>query len=132
MRTCHRTGAVSVSDEDTSGAPRLVAVRCGRCGTLTFPQQHFCPSCWAPEENLSQEDLPRRGRVYAFSVAHVGSAGIDPPYAAGMVDLDDGTRVSARFAYPDDLRMGDRVEAVSALVHDTEGWAVGCVFEVRP
>ncbi len=119
-----------MSDEEAGPAPRLLACRCQRCGRLTFPRQSFCPGCWAGAEALHEEELPPRGTVYACSVARVGSAGIEPPYAAGMVDLEDGTRVSARFADPEGVRVGDPVEVVSTLVGDDAGAAVGCLFEV--
>jgi uncharacterized OB-fold protein len=67
---------------------RLTTTRCGKDG-LHWPPRLFCPTCHAGE--LEWVDLPKKGRLYAFSAVLAGAplgmeAGM--PFVVGLVDLD--------------------------------------------
>mgnify|MGYP003575012856 CR=1 FL=1 len=71
---------------------------CQSCGMpFFFPRRH-CPNClstdigWAPSNG--------RGTVFAITVARVpfpGMSDADIPLATGLVDLEEGVRIPARF-----------------------------------
>lgn len=67
---------------------RFVTTRCAKDG-LVWPPRLVCPKCHT--EQLEWVDLPRSGRVYAFSAvlagAPMGMEG-DLPFVVGLVDLD--------------------------------------------
>lgn len=76
--------------------PRTVWVRCGACGSGYYPAQRHCTACgtW---DAFVDEPLPGTGRLFTWTVVHVGTASppLPVPYALGYVDLDDGPRVLA-------------------------------------
>ncbi|WP_426421746.1 Zn-ribbon domain-containing OB-fold protein [Bradyrhizobium genosp. A] len=66
----------------------LIAGRCARCGTYSFPRRSICSRC-GPGPNVIPAELDGQGRVYASTVVQVPSpVGLKPPYAYGYVDLD--------------------------------------------
>jgi uncharacterized protein len=69
-------------------AGRLSTTRCPRDGLL-WPPRTACPLCHT--ETLVWEDLPERGRIYAFSAVLAGAPlGMEAevPFAVGLVDLE--------------------------------------------
>jgi hypothetical protein len=67
---------------------RLTTTRCPTDG-LAWPPRAVCPRCHT--EGLEWVDLPRRGRLYAFSAVLAGAPlGMesDVPFVVGLVDLD--------------------------------------------
>lgn len=71
-------------------------VRCGRCGAGFYPAQRYCTVCGSWDA-FAEEPLPATGRLFTFTVIHVGPAAppLPVPYALGYVDLDAGPRVLA-------------------------------------
>lgn len=104
----------------------LLAARCGRCETLTFPPAAACPECWE-RHDLRREALVQPGVVAAVSVVHVPAKGIPAPYAVAYIDFDGGVRLCGRLKSWDGLRVGDRVTAVPGVLRtgpdgDLHGW----------
>jgi uncharacterized OB-fold protein len=68
---------------------RLSTTRCAKDGDWLWPPRTACPTCHT--EELTWEDLPEQGRIYAFS-AVLGGAPMgmeaEVPFAVGLVDLD--------------------------------------------
>ncbi|MBI4528451.1 MAG: OB-fold domain-containing protein [Deltaproteobacteria bacterium] len=75
-----------------SDSAQLVGGRCARCGNVYFPRSNVCPGCGS-REPMAQVLLSRVGKLYSYSVIHVGAPGFKAPYAVGYVDLPDGPRV---------------------------------------
>ncbi|WP_049995878.1 zinc ribbon domain-containing protein [Halococcus sediminicola] len=114
---------------------RLEAGRCPECEELNFPPTGVCSSCRA-SVGYDSVALSRSGTLEALSVIAQGGA---PPefaelqtkyggaYATGIVSFDgpDGDSVSAPAfvleADPDDLSVGDRVEATIRRIYTQEG-----------
>jgi hypothetical protein len=74
---------------------RLIAQRCGDCGTLLFPPKPRCPACLTSE--LTWTDLSGTGTVYSFCVMHMSLIpGYEPPYVVAQIELDDqpGLRIT--------------------------------------
>lgn len=69
---------------------RLTTTRCRKDGKVLWPPRTVCPRCH--DDGLEWIDLPRTGRVYAFSAVLAGAPlGMESevPFTVGLVDLDD-------------------------------------------
>ncbi len=115
---------------DTPNGPRLCGSRCATCQTPYFPRGSGCHN---PDCDLSKmEDLylGPRGKIWSLSVQTYAPpppvVSNDPfePFAAAMVDLDEGLRVLGRIVTddPGSVGVGDEVELVIApLGKDADG-----------
>jgi len=96
------------------GAPYLLGYQCGDCGKVWFPKLDICPECWT---GLKQIALSRTGKLYSYSIIHVGQRGIKSPYAVGYVDLMDNVRIYAQLAIPlEQIKLGMDVEVIEGVV----------------
>ncbi len=95
---------------DTPAGRALAGVRCGACGTISFPVRQHCPACL--DERVEVQPLARHGRLFAFTTAEVGMPGLEPPYAFGFVDLPEGVRVFSLLERGSELRAGMTVDLV--------------------
>jgi uncharacterized OB-fold protein len=98
----------------------LLATRCRRCGTLTFPPTAACPRCWQ-RDGLCEETLAQPGTVAACTVVHVPAEGIAAPYALAYIDFDGGVRLCGRLDSWDDITVGDHVTAVAGVLRSQPG-----------
>jgi len=80
---------------------RLMASRCAACGALHLPPRAICPRCHG--ETLEWVETSGRGRLAAFTSIYLGSRamsaegyGRDNPYCSGIVELEEGVKISAR------------------------------------
>jgi uncharacterized OB-fold protein len=94
--------------------------RCEACGAGYYPAQRHCTACgtW---DAFRDEPLPRTGRLFTWTVIHVGTQAppLPVPYALGYADLDDGPRVMAPIVLDGDPESGLRRGLRLALVaHD--------------
>lgn len=108
------------------GRGELLATRCPRCGTLTFPVASTCPGCWNTG-GLRAVPVAAPGVVYAVTVVRVPEPGIEAPYRIGYADFPGGLRVCGRFTGPD-VAVGDPVEVVTMVIRQQPpdlltGWA---------
>lgn len=91
---------------------RFEAGKCRACGYVCFPPRVVCPRCGARE--FEAVKLPEAGSLVSYTVIRVAPhAFVDQsPYAAGIADLDDGTRLTAQIVDCDfdDLKVGLRVK----------------------
>ena len=86
----------------------LVGSGCPACGEITFPPQAVCPKCY--NDRVKWVELPNTGRLAAFTSIFVGQSRLlaqgfnrQNPYATGVVELENGLRVSARLTGVDAL-----------------------------
>lgn len=103
-------GAVRIAAD---GSPSLLGNYCRTCGTRMFPCAPVCPSCMG--ENLAEEEMPRSGIVYTFSIVHVGRGRWSLPMTIGYVDLPNGVRVLAH------LKGAPAIGGTATLALDTVG-----------
>lgn len=108
------------------GRAQLLATRCPRCDTLTFPAEQTCSSCWNTAD-LRAEPVPGPGTVYAVTTVRVPEPGIAAPYRIGYADFPGDLRICGRFIGPD-ADSGDPVDVVTAVLRHQEaenllGWA---------
>ena len=103
---------------------KLMAARCMKCGNTYVPPRAICPNCQS--EELRWIEASGKGRLVAFTVIYSGPTfmvkqGFDRknPYLSGIVELEEGPRLSARITgldttKPTEIRIGTplRVEFV--------------------
>lgn len=92
------------------GRAVLVGSRCPDCGCKVFPALESCPSCGAA--SVEPVELGPEGVLYSRTTVHVGRRPFPRTYTLGMVDLDDGVRVTAQVDGGHDLPLDARVECV--------------------
>jgi len=80
---------------------KLMGARCTQCGSLYLPPRAICPSCHS--DRLRWTELSGRGRLAAFTSITIAPSvmiadGFDRnhPYCTGIVELDEGVKISAR------------------------------------
>ena len=80
---------------------KLMAARCTKCGGTYVPPRAICPKCQS--EELEWVETSGKGKLVAFTVILSGPTfmveqGFDRknPYISGIVELEEGTRMSAR------------------------------------
>lgn len=75
---------------------RLEANRCDACEKIFFPPRLICPGCGNRE--LKAVKLKDTGKVLTYTVIHTPPHKFEDqaPYAMGIVELDDGARVTGQ------------------------------------
>jgi uncharacterized OB-fold protein len=68
---------------------RLTATRCEECAVTYLPPRIYCENCFADLSNAWRE-LPGRGRVHTYAVAHVDREGrpLSQPEIVAFVRID--------------------------------------------
>lgn len=80
---------------------KLMASRCTQCDAMYVPPRAICPKCQS--EELEWVETSGKGKLAAFTVIWSGPTfmieqGFDRknPYISGIVELEEGARISAR------------------------------------
>ncbi len=96
----------------------LATTRCAACGTRAWPPRGFCGEC--ASDRLEWIDLPREGRVHAFTVQETGlPAGFDGPRVFAIVKVDDLRIFTILMgAGPASVAVGQRVRLAPLRVAD--------------
>jgi len=91
-----------VVDEDTAPfwkyckSHELRMQKCENCGYIRFPASILCPKCHSMEAKWTR--LSGKGRIYSFVIfrhAFHPSFKDDIPYAAAIIQLDEGPRLDS-------------------------------------
>lgn len=80
--------------------------RCKTCGAIHIGQP-VCDACGST--NFESVEASGRGEIYCFTrmhIAHNPAFADDVPYAAGIVELEEGVRLFARFLGDASFRVG--------------------------
>lgn len=90
---------------------RFEAGKCTKCGFIAFPQRLICPECGNREfENYKLTDT---GKIVSFTTIEVGPTEFSDqvPYNVGIIELDDGVRITAQIADTDsaNITIGSKV-----------------------
>ncbi len=90
----------------------LLIQKCSDCGELRHPPRPMCPKC----QSLAWGSLVSKGAgaVYSYTVMHHPPIpGYSYPFAVGLIELDEGTRIVANVVGcdPADVSIGMRVQA---------------------
>lgn len=94
---------------------RVELQRCLGCGSWVHYPRVRCPHCGG--ERLGFEAVADTGTVYTMTIARQPTAphfAAEVPQVIAVVELDCGVRLSTTLvtAEPEQVRLGDRVEAV--------------------
>jgi len=95
---------------------KLMGSKCQKCGSIYVPPRPICPKCHASEMELVA--MKGKGKLAAYTVVTVGPPMMveegfdrDHPYCSGVVELEEGVRVTARILgvdvmNPDQIKIG--------------------------
>ena len=75
---------------------RLEAGKCKNCGTIFFPPRVICSSCQSREfESITLQD---KGKLLTYTIIRVPPHQFadQVPYAVGIVELDDGVKLTGQ------------------------------------
>jgi uncharacterized OB-fold protein len=106
---------------------KLVGAKCKKCKHISVPPKPICPKCQGSEMELV--DMKGKGKLAAYTVIAVGASlmveeGFDRehPYCSGVVELEEGAKVTARIlgvdvTKPDQIKIGTpvSVEYIKAM-----------------
>jgi uncharacterized OB-fold protein len=99
---------------------RLEASKCKSCGHIDFPPRLVCPKCKA--RSFEVVPLSDEGTLVSFTVVRVASEKFskETPYAVGIVELNDGVRLTAQIADAeiDELQVGQKVRLVFRKIQE--------------
>lgn len=80
---------------------KLMAAHCTNCGEIYLPPRAICPRCHG--EQLEWQETSGKGKLVAFTAIGVGPTfmvkagfGRDNPYVTGIVEMEEGVKISAR------------------------------------
>ncbi|MFQ5842205.1 MAG: Zn-ribbon domain-containing OB-fold protein [Thermodesulfobacteriota bacterium] len=101
---------------------KLMGSKCKKCGALFMPPRPSCGQCLGREMEWFQ--FSGKGKLTSYSIVRVGTTtyeekgyGRDNPYSWGLVQLDEGPRISALLlgadlSRPDSITIGQSLEVV--------------------
>lgn len=104
----------------------LWGTKCGACGAKFLGARIACAKCGVTDK-LEEVRYGDDGEIYVFAVVHQAMPGVETPYVAGIIDLDDGVSVRANVygldpLKPDPSWFGKRVKMYSEVTGtDKEG-----------
>ncbi len=88
---------------------KLMGSRCACDGTVYLPPRAFCPDC--PQAEMEWVEFSGKGTLLAYTIIYIGpsamlAAGFDRknPYCVGIVELEEGPRISAMITGVDPLQ----------------------------
>jgi uncharacterized OB-fold protein len=78
--------------------PALSGTRCGECGQLSVMAGRSCPFCGSQSGTVVP--LSGRGRLISWTVIRVAPSRYadEAPYAVGLLELEEGPRLTARLS----------------------------------
>ncbi len=100
---------------------KLMGSKCKKCGAIHLPLRPICSKCSGNEMDLME--MKGRGKLVAYTVISVGPPMMieegfdrDHPYCSGVVELEEGVRISGRIVgvdvtNPDQIKIGTPVTA---------------------
>jgi uncharacterized OB-fold protein len=91
---------------------RLEANKCSNCGKINFPPRLICNVCQS--KDMEKTKLAETGKVLTYTIIRVPPHQFvdQAPYAVGIVELDDGVKISGQIVDCDfkDIKIGLNVK----------------------
>lgn len=114
---------------------RLQGKKCTDCGELSFPPRIVCSSC--KSRNAEPYEFSGKGTLYSYTTIYQPPDRFDyqSPYVVGLIDLDEGVRVTAQLTDvdPESLEIGMPLEMVVRIIYeDGEKGPVLYGYKFRP
>jgi len=100
---------------------KVMGVKCQKCGELMVPPRGLCFKCRS--DQLEWVPLSGKGKILSFTVIGVGPSNMlnegfnrDNPYCSGVIQLDEGPRISTQIMgvdtkHPETIKIGTPVTA---------------------
>jgi uncharacterized OB-fold protein len=106
---------------------RFRAYRCVDCGMIIAPPSGACYGCGS--SNMEWADVSGNGKLVSFTVIHIAPDDFadEAPYFIAIIELEEGTRVSARLIGFDPLKP-EEVKLGTSLKLDYEKGASGKTY----
>ena len=99
---------------------RYEAKKCSKCGSISFPPRLVCPECGS--RSFKDYVMKDTGKILTFTTIEVGHPQFadQVPYTVGIVELDDGARITAQITDvdPSKLKIGDKVKLEFRKIQD--------------
>ncbi|HID25670.1 MAG TPA: Zn-ribbon domain-containing OB-fold protein [Thermoplasmata archaeon] len=116
----------------------LIGKKCMVCNRVFFPQREVCPFCRRDSIGKMRDvTLTGKGTVVTYTVIHTPPSQFEgqSPYAIGIIELDEGARVTAQIVDCDldEISIGMRVQAAFRRIQD-DGYtgAIYYGYKFRP
>lgn len=109
---------------------RLEAAKCTKCGSISFPPRLVCPECKGT--SFQTVKLNDEGKLLTFTIVRVASDKFskETPFAVGIVELNDGVKLTTQIADVDPdssgLKVGQRVKLVFRKIQDDGRAGIHC------
>ena len=99
---------------------RLEANKCKKCDVKFFPPRLICPEC--KNQEMESTRIADTGKILTYTIIRTPPQQFvdQAPYAIGIVELDDGVRLTAQIVDIDfdDLKIGQRVKLEFRKIFD--------------
>jgi hypothetical protein len=119
---------------------QFIGSKCKQCGAVSVPPRQICPKCHSTESGIIA--LSGKGKLVAFTVISVppvmmANAGYDGknPYCVGIVELEEGARVSAQIlgvdmSAPETIKIGTPLSKTTITRGEDEAQETFLAFEL--
>jgi uncharacterized OB-fold protein len=113
-------------------SPRLIAGRCARCGSLSFPKRQICPDCFDQSE-IEEIYLSTEATLASYTVVRRGARSGNGVQALGYVDTPEGLRLFTPLEVVEsvELEIGCPLELIFEE-QQSEGGSPVTTFKYRP
>jgi uncharacterized OB-fold protein len=120
---------------------KLMASRCNDCGALGLPPRAICSECHG--ENMAWKETSGKGKLAGFTSVYIAPTfmigqgyGRDKPYISGIVELDEGVKISARIlgvdaTKPETIQVGMHLEVDFIEAGEAEKKKSYLAFKIR-
>ncbi|MBN1366654.1 MAG: Zn-ribbon domain-containing OB-fold protein [Dehalococcoidales bacterium] len=106
-------------------SPKLIGIKCNKCGEVVFPRKTICPNCCS--NDVKEMLIGPQGKLYSYTViyqpAPIGYKG-PVPYSIVKVEMPEGLRITghATVNSPAELKIGMKMELIiDKMFSDTNG-----------
>lgn len=93
---------------------RLEAVKCKKCGKISFPPRLICSGCGS--RKFDKTKLSDNGKIVTYTTIRVAPTQFTTqvPYSIAIVETDNGVRITTQVVdcKPEDLEIGKKVKFV--------------------
>jgi uncharacterized OB-fold protein len=107
---------------------RLEAGKCKKCGQVYFPPRLICPECKSQQFEILK--LNPEGKLLTYTIIRVASDkfSIQAPYAVGIVELNDGVKLTTQIADVDfdKIKIGMKLKLVFRKIQDEGAAGLHC------
>ncbi len=107
---------------------RLEAGKCKKCGQVYFPPRLICPEC--KSKQFETIKLNPEGKLLTYTIIRIASDkfSIQAPYAVGIVELNDGVKLTTQIANVDfdRIKIGMKLKLVFRKIQDEGAAGLHC------